>query len=109
MTSATADTAVPSQTAADRGERRVNLFKLCLLTLGVGIMTGVGAVALRSLVERSKPLVGMFRAAGALAVLANVAPVAEDPPRRVDEPSPFPKPCPRVSSISCQGVRSRAI
>ncbi len=52
MTSTTADTAAPSATA-DAGaedDRRVSLFILCLLALGVGIMTGVGAVALRSLI-----------------------------------------------------------
>ncbi len=52
MTSTTADTAAPSATA-DAGaedDRRVSLFILCLLALGIGIMTGVGAVALRSLI-----------------------------------------------------------
>ena len=52
MTSTTADTAAPSATA-DAGaedDRRVSLFILCLLALGVGIMTGVGAVALRTLI-----------------------------------------------------------
>ena len=53
MSSTTADAAVPSEAvaAADReDDRRVSLFILCLLALGVGIMTGVGAVALRSLI-----------------------------------------------------------
>ncbi len=52
MSSATADAAAPSDAvgAADREDRRVNLFTLCLLALGVGIMTGVGAVALRALI-----------------------------------------------------------
>ena len=52
MSSTTADAAVSSETVAagDREERRVSLFTLCLLALGVGIMTGVGAVALRSLI-----------------------------------------------------------
>ena len=52
MSSTTADAAVSSETVAAGGreERRVNLFTLCLLALGVGIMTGVGAVALRSLI-----------------------------------------------------------
>ncbi len=51
MSSTTADTAVSSETAADdREERRVSLFILCLMALGVGIMTGVGAVALRGLI-----------------------------------------------------------
>ncbi len=52
MSSTTADAAVSSETiaAGAREEKRVNLFTLCLLALGVGIFTGVGAVALRSLI-----------------------------------------------------------
>src|SRR5271167_2887529 len=52
MSSTTADAAAPSEIASadDREERRVSLFILCLLALGVGIMTGVGAVALRALI-----------------------------------------------------------
>ena len=52
MSSTTADAAVPSQTVAtgDREERRVSLFSLCILALGVGIFTGIGAVVLRSLI-----------------------------------------------------------
>jgi hypothetical protein len=52
MSSAIADTAVSTKAvaASDREDRRVSLFTLCLLALGVGIMTGVGAVALRSLI-----------------------------------------------------------
>ena len=52
MSSTTADAAVPSETVAtgDREERRVNLFSLCILALGVGIFTGIGAVVLRSLI-----------------------------------------------------------
>ncbi len=52
MTSTTADTADHPVTVAAREEddRRVSLFILCLLALGVGIMTGIGAVALRSLI-----------------------------------------------------------
>jgi chloride channel protein, CIC family len=52
MSSTTADAAVSSESVAarDREERRVSLFTLCLLALGVGIMTGVGAVVLRSLI-----------------------------------------------------------
>ncbi len=51
MSSTTADAVSSEKVAAgDREERRVNLFTLCLLALGVGIMTGVGAVALRSLI-----------------------------------------------------------
>jgi chloride channel protein, CIC family len=51
MSSTTADAPVSSEAAAgDREERRVSLFTLCLLALGVGIFTGVGAVVLRSLI-----------------------------------------------------------
>jgi len=52
MSSTTADAALSSESAPvrDREERRVNLFTLCLLALGVGIFTGVGAVVLRSLI-----------------------------------------------------------
>src|SRR5579872_6329962 len=52
MSSTTADAALSSEStpARDREERRVNLFTLCLLALGVGIFTGVGAVVLRSLI-----------------------------------------------------------
>jgi chloride channel protein, CIC family len=52
MSSTTADAAVSSGkvAAGDREERRVSLFTLCLLALGVGVMTGVGAVVLRSLI-----------------------------------------------------------
>ena len=52
MSSTTADTDIPSETAAasNREDRRVSLFTLCLLALGVGVMTGVGAVALRALI-----------------------------------------------------------
>ena len=52
MSSATADSAVSSETvaASDRDERRVSLFTLCLMALAIGIMTGVGAVALRALI-----------------------------------------------------------
>ena len=50
MSSATADAAVPSEAVGEKEERRVSLFTLCLLALGVGIMTGVGAVALRALI-----------------------------------------------------------
>ena len=52
MSSTTAEAPIPSQTivARPRDERRVSLLILCLLALGVGIMTGVGAVALRALI-----------------------------------------------------------
>src|ERR1700678_103154 len=50
MSSTTADTTLPSAPTTAREERRVSLLPLCLLALGVGIMTGIGAVALRSLI-----------------------------------------------------------
>ena len=52
MSSTTAEAPIPSQTvtARPRDERRVSLLILCLLALGVGILTGVGAVALRALI-----------------------------------------------------------
>ena len=50
MSSTTADTALPSAPPAARDERRVSLFTLCLMALVVGIMTGIGAVLLRSLI-----------------------------------------------------------
>jgi chloride channel protein, CIC family len=50
MSSTTADTTLRSAPAGAREERRVSLLTLCLMALGVGIMTGIGAVALRSLI-----------------------------------------------------------
>jgi CIC family chloride channel protein len=52
MSSTTADTTLSSAPAAapDREEQRVSLLTLCLMALGVGIMTGIGAVLLRSLI-----------------------------------------------------------
>src|SRR5580693_649110 len=50
MSSTTADTALSSAPTAARDERRVSLFPLCLMALGIGIMTGIGAVLLRSLI-----------------------------------------------------------
>ena len=53
MSMMTANSAASSETQAagkGRAERRVNLFTLCLLALGVGIFTGIGAVALRALI-----------------------------------------------------------
>ncbi len=52
MSSTTADTAVSAEDVAadDRDERRVSLLTLCLLALGVGVLTGIGAVALRVLI-----------------------------------------------------------
>jgi chloride channel protein, CIC family len=52
MSSRTADTVISSEPAAagDSDERRVSLFILCIMALGIGVMTGVGAVALRALI-----------------------------------------------------------
>src|ERR1700744_388167 len=67
MSSATADTTISSAQAAEheREERRVSLLTLCLLALGVGVMTGVGAVALRSLIGliHNAMFNGVFRVA----------------------------------------------
>ena len=67
MSSTTADAAVSSDApgAAGREDRRVSLFTLCLLALGVGIMTGVGAVALRALIGliHNAMFNGVFRVA----------------------------------------------
>src|ERR1700733_7122982 len=52
MSSTTAELPILSETltARPRDERRVSLLTLCLLALGVGVLTGVGAVALRALI-----------------------------------------------------------
>jgi CIC family chloride channel protein len=52
MSSAIAETTISSAPIVTlaREERRVSLLTLCLLALGVGIMTGIGAVLLRSLI-----------------------------------------------------------
>ncbi len=67
MSSTTAETAIPSAPTAarDQDDRRVSLLTLCLLALGVGIFTGVGAVALRSLIGLIHNLMfnGVFRIA----------------------------------------------
>jgi chloride channel protein, CIC family len=66
MSSMTADSTPSSEAAtADREERRVGLLTLSLLALGVGIMTGIGAVALRSLIGLIHNLMfnGVFRIA----------------------------------------------
>jgi len=62
----TSTTASPDLSAAATGdERRVGLLVLCLLALGVGIMTGIGAVILRSLIGLIHNLMfnGVFRIA----------------------------------------------
>jgi CIC family chloride channel protein len=61
LTSTTAATDLSVATARD--ERRVGLLVLCLLALGVGIMTGIGAVILRSLIGLIHNLMfnGVFR------------------------------------------------
>ena len=63
MTSTTATTDLSVATARD--ERRVGLLVLCLLALGVGMMTGIGAVILRSLIGLIHNLMfnGVFRIA----------------------------------------------
>jgi chloride channel protein, CIC family len=65
MSSTTADTVISSESVAagDRDEGRVSLFILCLMALGVGIMTGVGAVALRALIGliHNAMINGVFR------------------------------------------------
>jgi chloride channel protein, CIC family len=64
MSSTTADSTLSSAPAApDREERRVSLFILCLMALGVGVMTGIGAVLLRSLIGLIHNLMinGVFR------------------------------------------------
>jgi chloride channel protein, CIC family len=72
MSSTTADTDVSSESVAapEREERRVNLFTLCLLALGVGVMTGIGAVALRSLIGLIHNL--MFNGVFKIAYDANI-------------------------------------
>jgi chloride channel protein, CIC family len=72
MSSTTADTAVRSAEASarDREERRVSLLTLCLLALGVGVMTGIGAVALRSLIGLIHNL--MFNGVPRIAYDANI-------------------------------------
>jgi chloride channel protein, CIC family len=52
MSSTTSEALIASQAviARPRDERRVSLLVLCLLALGVGILTGIGAVALRALI-----------------------------------------------------------
>jgi chloride channel protein, CIC family len=47
---AEAEAVTPTGRARGQDERRVNLLVLCLLALGVGLLTGVGAVFLRGLI-----------------------------------------------------------
>jgi CIC family chloride channel protein len=67
MSSTTADTPIPSQTVTAhlRDERRVSLLTLCLLALCVGVLTGIGAVALRALIGliHNVMINGVFRIA----------------------------------------------
>src|SRR5271155_2710956 len=72
MSSTTADTAVPSAPASarDQEDRRVGMLILCLLALGVGIFTGIGAVALRSLIGLIHNL--MFNGVFQIAYDANI-------------------------------------
>ena len=69
---------------------------LVLIDLQNGILgRKLEPISAADLVERSKTLAGRFRAVRALVVLVNAAPVMEEPPRRVDEPSPLPKILPK--------------
>jgi H+/Cl- antiporter ClcA len=65
MSATTADATRPSAPTTAREERRVSLLTLCLMALGVGIMTGVGAVALRALIGliHNVMINGVFRVA----------------------------------------------
>ncbi|HEX9167410.1 MAG TPA: isochorismatase family protein [Roseiarcus sp.] len=65
---------------------------LVLIDLQKGVLDRkLEPIPAEKLVERGKALAARFRAAGALVVLVNAAPSAEEPRRRVDEPSPLPK------------------
>jgi nicotinamidase-related amidase len=78
---------------------------LILIDLQNGVLSRkLEPISAEELIERGKALAGMFRAAGALVVLVNVAPVAEDPPRSVDEPSPLPKTLPEGFSDLAPGL-----
>jgi nicotinamidase-related amidase len=67
-----------------------------LIDLQNGILgRKLAPIPAEALVGRGKALARRFRAAGARVVLVNVAPVAEDPPRPVDEPSPLPRTLPQ--------------
>jgi nicotinamidase-related amidase len=78
---------------------------LILIDLQNGVLgRKLEPLSAEELIERGKALATRFRAAGALVVLVNVAPVAEDPPRRVDEPSPLPKILPEGFSDLVPGL-----
>src|SRR5271154_126367 len=65
---------------------------LMLIDLQNGILgRKLEPIPAEELVERGKALARQFRAEGPMVVLVNAAPVAEEPPRRVDEPSQLPK------------------
>jgi nicotinamidase-related amidase len=69
---------------------------LVLIDLQNGILgRKLEPISAEELVERGKALADMFRAAGALVVLVNAAPVVDEPPRRVDEPLTLPKTLPQ--------------
>jgi nicotinamidase-related amidase len=66
---------------------------LVLIDLQNGILgRKLEPISAEKLIERGKALARRFRAAGALVVLVNVAPAADE--RRVDEPSALPKTLP---------------
>jgi nicotinamidase-related amidase len=78
---------------------------LILIDLQNGVLgRKLEPLSAEELIERGKALAAMFRAAGALVVLVNVAPAAEDSPRRVDEPSPLPKILPAGFSDLAAGL-----
>jgi nicotinamidase-related amidase len=65
---------------------------LMLIDLQNGILgRKLEPIPAEELVERGKALARRFRAEGALVVLVNAAPVAEEPARQVDAASPLPK------------------
>ena len=66
-------------------------------------------ISAETLLERGRALAGRFRAAGALVVLVNAAPRAEETPRQVDEPSPIPEKPPEVLPISRPASQRPAI
>src|SRR5271166_4397737 len=61
-------------------------------------------LAADELLERGKALARRFRAEGALVVLVNAAPVAEEPARQVDAASPLPKILPQGFTDLARGL-----
>jgi nicotinamidase-related amidase len=78
---------------------------LILIDLQDGILgRRLEPIPAEALVERGKALAARFRAEGALVALVNVAPAPDDPPRRVDEPSPLSKILPQGFSDLAAGL-----